>query len=93
MGQKNHCLSSSLVNQQDSGRIISTVLNIHTRAEIRSDQQKNELKSIADHLEVIRATTPLNPALTPETANELNESLALAEASLRRASAELHLSQ
>ena len=75
------------------GRIISTVLNIHTRADIRSDQQKNELKLIADHLEVLRATAPLNPAMSPEAAAELEEALALAEAALRRASAELHLAR
>jgi len=82
-----------VIKKLDLGRIISTVLNIHTRAEIRGDQQKNELKSIADHLEVLRATAPVNPALSPETAAELEESLALAEAALRRASAELHLAQ
>ncbi|MEL7539706.1 MAG: hypothetical protein AAGJ51_02290 [Pseudomonadota bacterium] len=49
----------------------------------------NELKSIADHLEILRETAPLNPDMTPETAAELEESLALAEAALRRASAEL----
>ena len=75
------------------GRNICTVLSIHSRAEIRSDHQKNELKSIADHLEVLRATAPLNPAMSSETAAELEESLALAEAALRRASAELHLSK
>jgi hypothetical protein len=68
-------------------------LSIHSRAEIRSDQQKNELKSIADHLEVLRATALLNPAMSPETVAELEESLALAEAALRRASAELHWSE
>ncbi|MEM9571653.1 MAG: hypothetical protein AAF996_09310 [Pseudomonadota bacterium] len=69
--------------------IISIVFDIQTRAEIRSDQQKNELKSIADHLEILRATAPRNPAMTPETSAELEEALALAEAALRRASAEL----
>ncbi|MEL7030944.1 MAG: hypothetical protein AAGL97_06950 [Pseudomonadota bacterium] len=49
----------------------------------------NELKSIADHLEVLRDTAPNNPDMTPETATELEECLALAEAALRRASAEL----
>lgn len=71
------------------GAIISIVFDIQTRAEIRSDQQKNELKSIADHLEILRATAPRNPAMTPETSAELEEALALAEAALRRASAEL----
>jgi len=66
-------------------------LNIHTRTAPRSDQQKNELKSIADHLEIIRATAPQNSGISVETAAELEESLALAEAALRRASAELHL--
>ncbi|MEM6554639.1 MAG: hypothetical protein AAF642_02115 [Pseudomonadota bacterium] len=47
------------------------------------------MKSIADHLEVLRDTAPRNPDLTRETAAELEESLALAEAALRRASAEL----
>ncbi|MEM7460074.1 MAG: hypothetical protein AAF331_11460, partial [Pseudomonadota bacterium] len=74
---------------QIRGIIISIVFDIRTRAEIRSNQQMNELKSIADHLEILRETAPLNPDMTPETAAELEESLALAEAALRRASAEL----
>lgn len=68
---------------------ISIVFDLHSRADIRSNQQMNELKSIADHLEILRDTAPRNPELTSETAIELEESLALAEAALRRASAEL----
>lgn len=71
------------------GFIISIVFDFKTRAEIRSNQQMNELKSIADHLEILRDTAPNNPDMTPETATELEECLALAEAALRRASAEL----
>lgn len=91
MGQK-----KSLVSVNDNqvlirGLIISTVFNFRTRAEIRSDQQKNELKSIADHLEVLRATSPFHPSMSPETSAELEDALALAEAALRRASAELQV--
>ena len=73
----------------DSRCVISIVFDIQTRAEFRGDQQEHELKRIADHLEILRATAPRNPAMSPETSSELEEALALAEAALRRASAEL----
>jgi len=71
------------------GGTISTIIDINLRAELRPDHQRNELKSVADHLEILRQTAPFDPSMSPETAQELEESLAIAEAALRRASAEL----
>ena len=51
--------------------------------------ERDELKLVADYLEAIRRTVPNSDAMSFNTTRELQDSLALAEASLRRASAEL----
>lgn len=63
-------------------------LNPNTRFTAVSSTQKtqdSELDLIADCLECLRETADLRAGITTETRLELEESLALAEAALRRA--------
>lgn len=63
----------------------------NTQAYRNSEDQteRDELSLIADYLDVLRRSTPQNPSISIETATELQEYLALAEAALRRAGAEI----
>ena len=65
---------------QDSKR------NINSKAQVGHD----EIELVADYLDILRRTTPLDPTISIETAAELEHYLALAEAALRRAGAEIN---
>lgn len=49
----------------------------------------HEIELVADYLDILRRTAPLDPTISIETAAELEHYLALAEAALRRAGAEI----
>lgn len=51
----------------------------------------DEIELVADYLDILRRTAPLDPTISVETAAELEHYLALAEAALRRAGAEISL--
>lgn len=51
------------------------------------------MKLVADYLEVLRSAATSLEAVSDETAAELEEYLALAEAALRRATAELDIAR
>lgn len=50
----------------------------------------DEIELVADYLDILRRTAPLDPTISIETAAELEHYLALAEAALRRAGAEIN---
>ena len=56
-----------------------------------SEQNSDQMKLVADCLESIRQTVPSKNSISFETFEELEEYLALAEAALRRASAEISI--
>jgi len=58
----------------------------------KSSVVDDQMRLIADCLEILRASAPQKLELSPETRGELEECLALAEAALRRAHAECQLS-
>lgn len=58
---------------------------------LTSGSQSENLDLLADCLEILRDTIELRPKLTAETRLELEESLAIAEAALRRAHMESKL--
>ena len=58
---------------------------------LTSGSQSENLDLMADCLEILRETIELRPKLTTETRLELEESLAIAEAALRRAHMESKL--
>ena len=68
---------------------ISNVIKLKTYTRPRSALDRDELKLIADYLDALRKTSENSGELTDQTASELDEYLALAEAALRRARAEL----
>lgn len=49
----------------------------------------DEIELVADYLDILRRTAPLDPTISVETTAELEHYLALAEAALRRAGAEI----
>lgn len=64
-------------------------LNTQEHRQFQDKSERDELGLIADYLDVLRRSTPQNPSISIETAAELQEYLALAEAALRRAGAEI----
>lgn len=70
---------------------ISTLQGSGNRTNIPHRMDRDELSVIADYLDVLRQFTPHNPSISTETARELEQYLALAEAALRRAGAEIGL--
>ncbi|MEL6724458.1 MAG: hypothetical protein AAFZ74_17915 [Pseudomonadota bacterium] len=71
--------------------IISTLHGSESRIRVQGHADRDELNLIADYLDVIRQFSPRSPSISDETASELEQYLALAEAALRRASAEISL--
>ncbi|MEO1661528.1 MAG: hypothetical protein AAFR51_11105 [Pseudomonadota bacterium] len=73
------------------GAKISSVLPFRARKPATPAIEKDELKLVADCLEALRQATPQLVSVSPETADELGTYLALAEAALRRANAEIDM--
>lgn len=71
------------------GSVISNVINLRNVGGARDELDREELKLIADYLEIVRHSTERSSAISGETAAELDEYLGLAEAALRRARAEI----
>lgn len=75
------------------GHTITTVFSLNSDQAPSSALDQGEMKLVADYLEVLRSVATSLHAVSDETAAELEEYLALAEAALRRATAELDLSR
>ena len=73
------------------GSTISSLVYLRNADRVRPNRDLSQLKAIADTLEVLRDTTSQERGMSDQTAEELRECLALAEAALRRAYAELSL--
>lgn len=73
------------------GAEISTVLPFRARRSAKPAIEQDELKLVADCLEALRQVAPDHVSVSSETAEELGKYLALAEAALRRANAEIDL--
>ena len=71
---------------------ISTLHGSESSRRVQGHADRDELVLIADYLDVIRQFSPHSSSISAETASELEQYLALAEAALRRASAEVGLS-
>ena len=68
---------------------ISTLQRSESSIRAQGHADRDELNLIADYLDVIRQFSSHSPSISSETADELEQYLALAEAALRRASAEI----
>ena len=75
------------------GHTITTVFTVTSGQEPSSGLDQGEMKLVADYLEVLRSAATSLEAVSDETAAELEEYLALAEAALRRATAELDIAR
>ncbi|MHA7899066.1 MAG: hypothetical protein ACX94B_04320 [Henriciella sp.] len=73
------------------GIVISNLHEPGRVAKMRHQIDRDELSIIADYLDVLRQFTPHSPAISSDTSEELQQYLALAEAALRRALAEIRL--
>ena len=64
--------------------------NSNRRTDSAAHVGPDEIELVADYLDILRRTAPLDPTISIETAAELEHYLALAEAALRRAGAEIN---
>jgi hypothetical protein len=89
-GQPNQNTRHKLIWKHASGDfVISNVIKLRNYIQPRRELNRDELKLIADYLDVLRKASDDTGALSAETAHEFDEALGLAEAALRRARAEL----
>lgn len=80
-----------MARQNSRGSTISTVFNLHAEKKPAAGLDQSEMKLVADYLAVLRTAATGLPTVSDETSAELEEYLALAEAALRRATAELQI--
>ncbi|MFN3213955.1 MAG: hypothetical protein ACE37M_12675 [Henriciella sp.] len=89
-GQPNQNPRLKVNLEQASGDFtISNVIKLRDFIRPRRQLDREEMKLIADYLDLLRKTSEETRALSTETAHEFNKALGLAEAALRRARAEL----